>query len=398
MKLKFLALSFVLVLFIPAIPMTNSLTTVVKKTHTVTQERDYWPTDGWLTSTPDVHGMNSTLFDDLVEIASPLRSFLVIRNGYLIYEHYQTPDFSETTLKPLYSVTKSFISALVGMSLEDDNITSLDESVVDYFADRTIANLDADKQSMTVEHLLSMSSGFEWDIDTDPDAMRACPDWIQYVLDKPMATSPGDAFYYTTGNSHLLSAIINHTTGIPTQTFADTRLFQPLGISEYEWRTDPQELAEGGSGLNMTARDMAKLGFLWLNNGTWDGEQLVSPTWIALSTEVQSPSGNYGYHWRVDPSNNAYYAFGYRDLAQYVWVQAENDLVVVLTIQGLLEPWEMIQDYIRPAIISPTTTPTTPTNTSNGTSPNYLPIYLGLGISGVVLVCVMVVYVLKRKS
>jgi len=164
MKLKFLALSFVLVLFIPAIPMTNSLTTAVKKTHTVTQERDYWPTDGWLTSTPDEHGMNSNLFDDLVEIASPLRSFLVIRNGYILYEYYRAPDNSAGVLQPIFSVTKSFMSALVGMTLDSGNLTSLGELVVDLFPDRTIANLDEDKQSITVEHLISMTSGFEWDV------------------------------------------------------------------------------------------------------------------------------------------------------------------------------------------------------------------------------------------
>jgi len=402
MKLKFLALSFVLVLFIPAIPMTNSLTTAVKKTHTVTQERDYWPTDGWLTSTPDEHGMNSNLFDDLVEIASPLRSFLVIRNGYILYEYYRAPDNSASVLQPIFSVTKSFMSALVGMTLDSGNLTSLGELVVDLFPDRTIANLDEDKQSITVEHLISMTSGFEWDVDTDPDAMRDSPDWIQYTLDKPMAETPGETYRYNTGNSHLLSAIINHTTGILTQTYANSHLFQPLGISDYEWRYDPQGLSEGGSGLNLTARDMAKIGFLWLNNGTWDGEQLVSSSWVAASTQVQAPESNYGYQWRIDPTVDAYYAFGYRSLAQYVWVQPKNDLIVVFTVEGLLDMLDVIRDYILPAIIPPETATssltTTATNTTNGTLQNYLPLIIGLSASGVVIIAVLTLFFLKKRG
>ena len=355
---------------------------------------DYWPTDGWLTSTPEEQGMNSTILDNFWEITAPLRSFLVIRNGYIVYEEYETPNYNDTTLKPIYSVTKSFLSALVGMAFEDGNITSIDEFVVDYFTDRTIVNLDADKQSITIEHLLSMTSGFEWDIDTDGDAMRASPDWIQYVLDKPMAYPPGGTYYYTTGNSHLLSAIVNHTTGIPTLTYADTRLFQPLGISDYEWRLDPDGLAEGGSGLNLTARDMAKLGFLWLNNGTWDSEQLVPSTWVTASTEVHASDEDedYGYHWRVNPPLDAYYAFGYRDLGQYVWVQPKNDLIAVFTIESQWSPLPHISTYILPAIISTTTPTTTPT-----TPPAQLDLQtIGL-IAGAVVVVVIALEVFRRR-
>ncbi|MGD9381779.1 MAG: serine hydrolase, partial [Candidatus Thorarchaeota archaeon] len=313
---------------------------------------DYWPTTGWLTSTPEEQGMNSSLLDEFVdaieEFSFSLLSYLVIRNGYLILEGYPDPDYNESTLKHVWSVTKSFTSALVGMALEAGDLTSRDELVVDFFPDRTIANLDEDKQSITVEHLLTMTAGFEWTDSTDSFDMMDSPDWVQYVLDKPMADVPGETFNYNGGGSHLLSAIVNRTTGIPTLSYADTHLFQPLGISDYEWIIDPQGVASGHRGLNITPRDMAKFGFLYLNNGTWDGEQLVPSTWVSASTQVQAPGQNYGFQWWIDSSYDAYYALG-RD-GQIIWVQPENDLIVVFTSSSG-NYLSMIPMYIIPAFL-----------------------------------------------
>ncbi len=327
-----------------------------------TSAPDYWPTTGWLTSTPEEQGMNSSVLDEFVDriedYSLSLLSYLVIKNGYLILEGYPDPDYNESTLKHVWSVTKSFTSALVGMALEAGNLTSLDELVVDFFPDKTIANLDEDKQSITVEHLLTMTAGFEWDDNIDYDAMMDSPDWIQYVLDLPMVDVPGETFNYNSGASHLLSAIVNRTTGILTQSYADTRLFQPLGISDYEWGLDPQGVASGHIGLNITPRDMAKFGFLYLNNGTWDGEQIVPSTWVSASTQVQAPDEDYGFQWWINPLGlDAYMAFG-KD-GQYIWVQPENDLIVVFTASGVDYEW-LIPMYIIPAILpTTTTTPTT---------------------------------------
>ena len=331
-----------------------------------TSAPDYWPTTGWLTSTPEEQGMNSSLLDEFVnaiDYSLSLLSYLVIKNGYLILEGYPDPDYNESTLKRVFSVTKSFTSALVGMALGAGNLTSLDELVVDFFPDKTIANLDEDKQSITVEHLLTMTAGFDWSDSTDYDAMMDSPDWIQSVLDRPMADVPGETFNYNSGASHLLSAIVNRTTGIPTQSYADTRLFQPLGISDYEWGLDPQGVASGGVGLKITPRDMAKFGFLYLNNGTWDGEQIVPSTYVSASTQVQAPETgppvhhNYGFQWWIDLSLDAYGAYGAN--GQYIWVQPKNDLIVVFTSSGGYFE-NLIPIYIIPAILpTTTTTPTT---------------------------------------
>ncbi|MHA3964463.1 MAG: serine hydrolase domain-containing protein [Candidatus Thorarchaeota archaeon SMTZ1-45] len=356
-----------------------------------TSAPDYWPTTGWLTSTPEEQGMNSSLLDEFVDaiedVSLPLLSYLVIRNGYIILEGYPDPDYNESTLKHVWSVTKSFTSALVGMALGAGDLTSLDELVVDFFPDKTIANLDEDKQSITVEHLLTMTAGFEWSSATDPSDMMDSPDWIQYVLDKPMADVPGETFNYNSGASHLLSAIVNRTTGIPTQSYADTYLFQPLGISDYEWIIDPQGVASGHAGLNITPRDMAKFGFLYLNNGTWDGEQIVPSTWVSASTQVQAPDEDYGFQWWIDPERDAYYAFG-RD-GQYIWVQPKNDLIVVFTAsEGMylsLIPW-----YIIPAILS-TPTPTTPI------SPPPIDMRIIGLVAGAAVIVVIVLEVFRRR-
>ncbi len=360
-----------------------------------TSAPDYWPTTGWLTSTPEEQGMNSSLLGELVDAIEvyslPLLSYLVIRNGYLILEGYPNPDYNESTLKHVWSITKSFTSALVGIALGAGNLTSLDELVVDFFPDKTIANLDEDKQSITVEHLLTMTAGFEWSSVTDPFDMMDSPDWIQYVLDKPMADVPGETFNYNSGASHLLSAIVNRTTGIPTQSYADTRLFQPLGISDYEWILDPQGVASGHAGLNITPRDMAKFGFLYLNNGTWDGEQLVPSTWVSASTQVQAPDEDYGFQWWIDPDYNAYYAFG-RD-GQYIWVQPENDLIVVFTASsGMHLPW--IRSFIIPAVLPPE--PTTTTTTTPIPPPPYIWVIVLVTSAAVVVVTIFAVFLRRR--
>jgi len=357
-----------------------------------TSAPDYWPTTGWLTSTPEEQGMNSSLLDEFVDAIEDysltLLSYLVIRNGYLILEGYPDPDYNQSTLKHVWSVTKSITSALVGMALGAGDLTSLDELVVDFFPDKTIANLDEDKQSITVEHLLTMSAGFEWSSATDPFDMMDSPDWIQYVLDKPMADVPGETFNYNSGASHLLSAIVNRTTGIPTQSYADTYLFQPLGISDYEWIIDPQGVASGHAGLNMTPRDMAKFGFLYLNNGTWDGEQIVPSTWVSASTQVQAPEEDYGFQWWIDPERDAYYAFG-RD-GQYIWVQPKNDLIVVFTSsEGMY--LSLIPMFIIPALLNETTTPTTPI------SPPPIDMRIIGLVAGAAVIVVIVLEVFRRR-
>jgi CubicO group peptidase (beta-lactamase class C family) len=186
-------------------------------------------------------------------------------------------------------------------------------------------------------------------------------------------------------------------------------LFQPLGISDYEWTIDPQGVASGHIGLSITPRDMAKLGFLYLNNGTWDGEQLVPSTWVSASTQgqvVDAYAGDdYGFQWWVDSYRDAYYALG-RD-GQYIWVQPENDLIVVFTASGPYYDW-LIPMYILPAILphdwtppttNTTTTTTTTTTTNGGTDEPGLDMTLILGGSAAAVALVIVIILtIKRRQ
>ena len=153
------------------------------------------------------------------------------------------------------------------MALRDGRLDSTDRRVVDFFADRTIANLDERKKAITIRHLLDMTSGLAGTegLDGWPEsfiAMERSPDWQQFVLDRPMAEAPGTVFYYDSGNSQLLSAILSKVTGKSALDYARETLFGPLGIEDVLWRGDPQGVSGGGAGLYLHPRDMAKLGYL----------------------------------------------------------------------------------------------------------------------------------------
>ena len=194
--------------------------------------------------------MSSERLARLVEFGAfnDMDSVLVTRHGRIVLEATYAP-FRAGLKHRVYSVTKSVISTLVGMALGDGLLDSTDRRVVDFFADRTIANLDDAKKAITVQHLLDMTSGLAWQEGLNGGAesfiaMERSPDWQQFILDQPMATPPGTRFYYSTGNSHLLSAILSKVTGRSTLDYARERLFGPLGIDDVLWRVDPQGVSE----------------------------------------------------------------------------------------------------------------------------------------------------------
>ncbi|HTP09083.1 MAG TPA: serine hydrolase [Anaerolineae bacterium] len=314
-----------------------------------------WPTNGWPTSTPEEQGIDGTklaqLLDKIKEEHLNLNSLLIIRHGYLVSENY-FGDYQADTRHELYSVTKSFVGTLIGIALDQGKIQGVDQHVVDFFPGRTFANLDARKQSMTLEDLLTMQSGLDWQ-EGDPTyiAIYRSPDWAQYVLDEPMAEAPGSVFNYCSGCSHVLSVILQQATGQDTRAYADHYLFQPLGISHVVWDVDSTAIAIGGWGLQITPRDMAKLGYLYLHDGLWDGRQIVSAQWVKNATRTHVATGStldYGYQWWIAPS--AYAALG--RYGQMIYVVPESDLIVVMTAElANHDPeFQLIQQYILPAV------------------------------------------------
>jgi CubicO group peptidase (beta-lactamase class C family) len=292
-----------------------------------------------------------------------LDSVLVIRHGYIVAEVYFLP-FRQDTKHELHSCTKSFASALVGIAIDRGTIDGVNHPVLDFFPERTFADTDARKRAMTLEDLLTMTSGLDWE-EGDPiyAQMMRSPDWVQFVLDTPMAVEPGSQFNYCSGCSHILSAIVQATAGTSTLDFARTYLFEPLGISDVTWYSDPQGIANGGWGLRITPRDMAKLGYLYLNGGVWDGQQVVSAEWVATSVEAHVETGeelDYGYQWWVYPPLNAYTARGRG--GQLIFVMPDLDVVAVFTAeieddQPLLA---LIEDFIVRAVQSSEALPENP--------------------------------------
>jgi CubicO group peptidase (beta-lactamase class C family) len=317
----------------------------------------YWPTQGWRASSPEEQGMDSQKLAQILEQANSkslnLHSLLVIRHGYIVSETY-FGSYQQDTRHDLYSCTKSFISTLVGIALDRGKLTNTNQRVLDFFPNLAPQNRDAQKEAMTLADLLTMRSGLDWQ-EGDPvyTAMYRSPDWVKYVLDKPMVSAPGSQFNYCSGCTHVLSAILQRTTGQSTRDFAEQYLFKPLGIVNVSWEADSNGIAIGGWGLQLTPREMAKLGYLYLHNGAWDGQQIVSANWVKTATEKHTATnGNsgYGYQWWTYPALNGYMASG--RYSQLIVVIPASDLVIVTTaaMDDSGEIFKLIEQYIAPAI------------------------------------------------
>ncbi len=301
-------------------------------------------------------------FDYIAEQDAEVHSVLIVRNGYLVTEAYFHP-YHQSRKHPILSCTKSLLSALVGIAIEERYL-DLDDKVLDFFPDRDIANDDPRKQAMTVEHLLLMRSGLDWpessvsygSADNILWHMMDSRDWVQFVLDRPMATEPGATFNYSTGDPQLLAAVLEEATGMSTRKFARTHLFEPLGVSSdhWDWQSAPEGVAFGGGGLNMTPRAMAKFGYLYLEGGAWNGQQIVPADWVEAS--VADP--HYGYQWwRL--SNGGYAALGYG--GQRIVVMPGLEMVVVITgdFSGTTSRY-LVDAFIIPAARSPEPLPENP--------------------------------------
>jgi CubicO group peptidase (beta-lactamase class C family) len=354
-------------------------------------QRDYWPTAGWRTAAPAEQGMDPAVLEDLdtkVPDSYPqVRSVLVVRHGYLVYERYwQGVDASDG--QSGFSVTKSFTSALVGIALRDGHLQGLDQTVEELLGAHLPAKADPRLRRVTVKQLLTMTSGLAGDDSTlagDDDIwieMLNSPDWVRHILGRRLVSTPGAEFAYTDANSHLLSAMVADATGQSTLAYAQAKLFGPLGIATdnpleptirhwpltpaelkaYEqapvaWPKDPQGYHYGGTFLRLPARDLAKLGYLYLNGGRWDGTQVVPADYVAASTKPQSDPtmgpGDYGYHWWVtnETGHDSFRALGFG--GQLIQVIPDLDLVVVITsdyTQERFDAPDLVGATIAPAV------------------------------------------------
>ncbi len=297
--------------------------------------------------------MLAQMLDAIKEQKLALHSLLVIRNGYIVSETY-FQSYTKEIRHELYSCTKSFIATLVGIAIDQGMIDGVTPRVADLLGGRTFQNQDRRKQAMTLEDLLTMRTGLDWiEADGTFGRLYSQRDWVQVVMDLPMRAAPGSSFNYCSGCSHVLSAIVQLKTGMNTRAFADKVLFEPLGIRKLNWETDSMDLPIGGWGLQITPRDMAKLGYLYLNDGRWDGRQIVSAQWVKEATRKHTDTDSklgYGYQWWTYPSWGAYVALG-RD-GQMIFVRPDLQLIVVTTANlPSHDPiLHLIDKYVVPAV------------------------------------------------
>jgi CubicO group peptidase (beta-lactamase class C family) len=332
----------------------------------------YWPTGDWRTSTPEEQGMDSVMLADMIETIHNqgynIDSVSVIRNGYLVADGTVYP-FRPNSKHVIHSCTKSIVSALIGIAIDKGYIESVHQPILSFFPEKTVANLDPNKEAMTLEHVLTMTTGlncqdsylYRWQ---GINQMRGSDDWVQFILDLPMVAAPGTRFEYCNGASFLLSAIIQESTGVSTLEFADEHLFSPLGISGLVWPSNPQGINIGWGEIRMLPHDMAKIGYLYLNDGLWESEQVVSSAWVEESTREHISAtleDNYGYQWWVDDSG-VYMALGYA--GQFIFVVPDKDMVVVFTSdlseKDFYIPQTLLNNFIIPAAKFSTSLPDNP--------------------------------------
>ncbi len=309
---------------------------VVARDSTVTP----WPTNGWQISTPEEQGVNSEALTTLLQSNTDVHTILAVRHGNVILDVSRYP-FTSSQPHALFSVTKSFVSTLVGIAIDKGYIKSVKQSIWDFFPKDKTPNMDARKEAITIENLLTQRSGLLFDDLSIYKIADKNVTWVQFILDQPMVSEPGVNAVILDANAHLASAIIQISTKMSTADFATKFLFAPLGITDATWMADPQGVSQGGYHLYMSPASMAKLGYLYLHGGEWDGQQIVSSDWITLVTSMVTKGNtqDYGYLWWTSSisgtNHQVYAALGLH--GQAIWVVPDLDLVVVTTNDSAAE-------------------------------------------------------------
>jgi CubicO group peptidase (beta-lactamase class C family) len=291
-------------------------------------------------STPEEQGIDSNALAralrEMGDDSKGLHSLLAIRNGCVVLEAYWPPYHREQK-HYLNSATKAVLSALIGIAIHDGRLRE-DDFVASYFPEHVAVDADPRKRRIRIKHLLTMSSGIFWPQTRSvnaSDEMGRSSDWVRFILDRPMAAEPGSVANYSNGDSHLLSAILQKATGTTALDFARKRLFEPQGISDVAWDSDPQGRSIGSAALQMRPVDMAKFGSLYLSYGEWERHGVVERAWVekSLTAHVKMPTSggpaDYGYYWWLYPDRGLFEAWG--GAGQRIGVLRSIGVVVVMT-------------------------------------------------------------------
>jgi len=271
-----------------------------------------------------------------------VHSVLIIKDSKLIFEEYFY-EYTQDSLHELRSATKSFVSALIGIAIEEGFVKSKDEAVLSYFPEYSFNNSSEGKKRITIENLLTQQSGLDCDISNDKSEgnemkMSYSNDWVKFTLDLPMVDTPGGKGMYCSGNVIVAGRIIEKATEQPLTEFAQKNLFEPLGITNFKWNFKPDiSSAETFCQLYLRPRDMAKFGLLFLDNGNWNEKQIISPDWVKQSLRKHSTIQNvdYGYLWWIkylDANRVRHYGKAAQgNGGQRIFIWPQQNMVTVIT-------------------------------------------------------------------
>ena len=310
-----------------------------------------------------------------------IHSVLVVKDNKLIFEEYFSGsdqswgedlgvvNFDSDSLHDLRSVTKSITSALVGIAIAEGKIADVGANVFDLFPDYS-DQMAPDKKSLTLHHILTMSAGLDWfePIDytnpgNDEIRMIESPDPVAFTLGRSLRNEPGQGFQYNGGLPTLLGYLLEKGYGKPGDQIIKEKLFDPLGIESFEFHSNASGLLAYASGLRLTARDMAKIGMLYVNDGKWGGEQIIPADWVEASLNPYLKSSftpGYGYQWwimRFDSENESMWvptAIG--NGGQRIFILQPYDMVVVVTAGNYntgdveLSGSDVLMEYVFPSL------------------------------------------------
>ena len=324
------------------------------------------PQPDWQVRPPAAYNLNSDALDRAFERAAnlaPLNSLVIARHDVLVAEQYfrgMGPN-EQTNIK---SASKSILSALVGIALAEGHLDSLRQPIAPFFPNILDADAPPQKQQITLRNLLTMRAGLESTSFGNYGEWVTSNNWVRDALTRPMVSAPGEDMIYSTGTSHLVSAILTKATGMSTKAYAQSRLFGPLDIAPPSWQRDPQGVYFGGNNMALTPRDLLKIGQLYLNDGRYDGQQVLPKGWARASTGqyvFKTYRGfTYGYFWWTETFGGVqtHFAWGYG--GQYIFVIPSRDLVVICTSSLQNRPrgigdhneriHNLLAEYVLPAV------------------------------------------------
>lgn len=314
----------------------------------------------WTTSTPAAQDMRSGRLERASTTLAKLPqtwSFLVIRHDALVFERYFHGS-AKNQSNNVHSASKSIWGAAIGIAIEQGRIPSADATIAATLPPRYVEVMSPETKKVTVRNLLTMTSGSQWNEDTTEDQIQRTPDWIAATLELPRAATPGTLFNYSSGNSHLSSAVLAEATHTTACEFIHQNLLAPMGIVAEHWGRDPQGYLSGGYNFYVTPRELAKFGMLYLHDGRWNDTQLVPADWVKASMTNQVDAGapySYGYDFWLRDIAGHHVAMAWGFGGQMIYIIKDLDLVVVMTTntrdfaQDSFNGVSIIKDYVLPA-------------------------------------------------